>query len=55
MRFPSLSPRGFVSMVQSSTLESAHAATVDRLIDALKLEDWVSHSLPPATALRGRV
>ena len=40
MRFPSLSPRGSVSMVQSSALESTHAATVDRLIDVLELEDW---------------
>ncbi len=40
MRFPSLSPRGSVSMVQSSALESAHAATVDRLVDALQLDDW---------------
>ena len=50
MRFPTLSPRGSVSMVQSSALESAHAATVDRLIDALMLDDWVS----PATACHRR-
>ena len=50
MRFPTLAPRGSVSMVQSSALESAHAATVDRLINALELEDWVS----PTTACHRR-